>query len=113
MARVDGEWFARNERRHSRSGLRATPLLEYSTGVIPGCAHLAQAWNPYSRWWLWIPGSRFARPGMTVYLTVGPPGGSACARGVPRMRDSNSAVGQESAGRPYLICIAFTALRLC
>ena len=24
-----------------------------------------QARNPYSRWWLWIPGSRFARPGMT------------------------------------------------
>src|SRR6516164_9365702 len=34
------------------------------------------------------------------------------ARG-PRIRASNSAVGQESAGRPYLICIAFTALRLC
>jgi hypothetical protein len=27
----------------------------------------AQARNPYSRRWLWIPGSRFARPGMTVY----------------------------------------------
>src|SRR5260370_20517597 len=26
---------------------------------------LAQARNPYSRWWLWIPGSRYARPGMT------------------------------------------------
>src|ERR1700730_1047319 len=26
---------------------------------------LAQARNPYSRSWLWIPGSRFARPGMT------------------------------------------------
>jgi hypothetical protein len=26
---------------------------------------LAQARNPYSRRWLWIPGSRFARPGMT------------------------------------------------
>ena len=27
----------------------------------------AQARNPYSRWWLWIPGSRrAARPGMTV-----------------------------------------------
>src|SRR5215468_8876471 len=26
----------------------------------------AQARNPYSRWWLWIPGSRFARPGMTM-----------------------------------------------
>src|ERR1700709_269962 len=24
-----------------------------------------QTRNPYSRWWLWIPGSRFARPGMT------------------------------------------------
>src|SRR5260221_9031456 len=27
---------------------------------------LAQARNPYTRWWLWIPGSRFARPGMTT-----------------------------------------------
>jgi len=27
--------------------------------------HLAQARNPYSLSWLWIPGSRFARPGMT------------------------------------------------
>jgi hypothetical protein len=26
---------------------------------------LAQARNPYSQSWLWIPGSRFARPGMT------------------------------------------------
>jgi hypothetical protein len=30
----------------------------------------------------------------------------------PRIRASSSAVGQESAGRPYFICIAFTALRL-
>src|SRR5882757_8233706 len=29
---------------------------------------LAQARNPYSRSWLWIPGSRFARPGMTGVL---------------------------------------------
>ena len=28
---------------------------------------LAQARNPYSLSWLWIPGSRFARPGMTVH----------------------------------------------
>jgi hypothetical protein len=27
----------------------------------------AQARNPYTRSWLWIPGSRFARPGMTRY----------------------------------------------
>src|SRR5258708_994086 len=26
--------------------------------VIPGHASLAWARNPYSRWWLWIPGSR-------------------------------------------------------
>src|SRR5581483_2375197 len=26
----------------------------------------AQARNPYPRWWLWIPGSCFARPGMTT-----------------------------------------------
>src|SRR6267378_5401698 len=30
---------------------------------------LAQARNPYSRTWLWIPGSRSARPGMTKYFT--------------------------------------------
>src|SRR5438105_1670865 len=24
-----------------------------------------QARNPYARWWLWIPGSHFVRPGMT------------------------------------------------
>src|SRR5665213_870543 len=29
-------------------------------------APLAQARNPYSRSWLWIPGSRSARPGMTT-----------------------------------------------
>src|ERR1700736_1811792 len=31
-----------------------------------GMRLLAQARNPYSRSWLWIPGSRFARPGMTT-----------------------------------------------
>src|SRR5260370_23625887 len=25
----------------------------------------AQAGHPYARWWLWVPGSRFARPGTT------------------------------------------------
>src|SRR4051812_14098978 len=30
-----------------------------------GARRLARARNPYSRSWLWIPGSRFARPGMT------------------------------------------------
>src|ERR1700736_1775919 len=34
-------------------------------------------------------------------------------RDPPRIRASSSAVGQEPAGNPYLICIAFTALRLC
>src|SRR6478735_6785547 len=33
---------------------------------------LAQARNPYSRWWLWIPGSRYARPGMTMVGKVRP-----------------------------------------
>jgi len=28
--------------------------------------HLAQAGNRYSLSWLWIPGSRFASPGMTI-----------------------------------------------
>src|SRR3954466_11594553 len=48
-----------------------------------------------------------------TYLTAG---GTAIADGSargPRIRASNSAVGQESAGRPYLTCIAFTAVRLC
>src|SRR6266404_6429832 len=47
------------------------------------------------------------------YRTASAPTGSACTRGTPRLRASSSAVGQESAGRLYLICIAFTALRLC
>ena len=37
-----------------------------------GMRLLAQARNPYSRWWLWIPGSRFARPGMTIYMFDAP-----------------------------------------
>jgi hypothetical protein len=37
--------------------------------VIPGCALLAQARNPYSLQGLWIPGSRYARPGMTNIMT--------------------------------------------
>src|SRR5665213_1147200 len=38
----------------------------YPTAVIPGRALLARARNPYSRWWLWIPGLRqAAHPGMT------------------------------------------------
>jgi len=39
------------------------------------------------------------------------PAGCACALG-PRIRASNSADGQESAGNPYFTCIAFTAVRL-
>src|SRR6195256_1554863 len=39
----------------------------------------AQARNPYSRSWLWIPGSRFARPGMTGY-------GDVCSSIHPRLR---------------------------
>jgi len=31
---------------------------------------LAQARNPYSLSWLWIPGSRFARPGMTPLVSA-------------------------------------------
>src|SRR3954464_6990530 len=33
--------------------------------------------------------------------------------GALRIRASSSAVGQESAGSPYLTCIALTAVRLC
>src|ERR1700733_7028501 len=35
-----------------------------------GMGLLAQAHNPYSRWWLWIPGSRCARPGMTTTVEI-------------------------------------------
>jgi hypothetical protein len=35
-----------------------------------GMRLLAQARNPYSRRWLWIPGSRFARPGMTKVMST-------------------------------------------
>jgi hypothetical protein len=31
---------------------------------------LAQVRNPYSRSWLWIPGSRVARPGMTIHFSA-------------------------------------------
>src|SRR5260370_34171807 len=35
--------------------------------VIPGRCLLGGARNPYSRWWLWIPGSTLTRrPGMTA-----------------------------------------------
>ena len=43
-----------------------------TTVVIPGCA-LTQARNPYSLQGLWIPGSRFARPGMTKEFAVNLP----------------------------------------
>jgi hypothetical protein len=38
-----------------------------------GMRHLAQARNPYSLSWLWIPGSRFTRPGMTWSEVYGRP----------------------------------------
>jgi hypothetical protein len=50
----------------------ANACLELGSRHSPMCKctswmrHLAQARNPYSLSWLWIPGSRFARPGMTV-----------------------------------------------
>src|SRR3979490_3434833 len=48
----------------------ATRTRVYPSSAIslskPATADLdAQARNPYSRSWLWIPGSRFARPGMS------------------------------------------------
>ena len=52
-----------------RSGCRWTGCSDPPDDVIPGCAPLgAQARNPYSRSWLWIPGSCSARPGMTKVL---------------------------------------------
>ena len=39
------------------------------------------------------------------------PAGCAWTPG-PRIRANSSAVGQESAGKPYFTCIAFTAVRL-
>src|ERR1700682_2353518 len=51
--------------------LRWTQLTQLIL-VIPGCASWRRpqmcnctSGNPYSRSWLWIPGSRFARPGIT------------------------------------------------
>jgi hypothetical protein len=41
--------------------IKAEIILFRHSGMRP----LAQARNPYSPSWLWIPGSRFARPGMT------------------------------------------------
>src|SRR5712675_1154230 len=54
---------------------------------------------------------RVRREGKNTHLTAGNAAAEGSARG-PRIFASNSAVGQESAGRPYLTCIAFTALRL-
>src|SRR6478672_6550837 len=58
-------------------------MTNIATTVIPGRAALARARNPYSRWWLWIPGScaachraalradPLARPGMAEnFFTV-------------------------------------------
>src|SRR5712691_6304232 len=51
------------------------PLLpqegDDSIAVIPGCAHLAQARNPYSRPWLWIPGSLVSLAPSDVQLHIG------------------------------------------
>ena len=41
-------------------GSRHSPMCKCTSWM----RHLAQARNPYSLSWLWIPGSRFARPGM-------------------------------------------------
>ena len=55
-----------------------------------------------------VPDFAALHPGYnSAYLAAG----CACAPG-PRIRASNSAVGQESAGNPYFTCIAFTAVRL-
>src|SRR5258708_6556990 len=65
---------------------------------------------------LWPHGSRRAKSAPhhegRRHLTTGNAAAAGSARG-PRIFTSNSAVGQESAGRPYLTCIAFTAVRLC
>jgi hypothetical protein len=45
----------------TRSNTWSSPMCKCTSGM----RHLAQARNPYSLSWLWIPGSRFARPGMT------------------------------------------------
>ena len=50
-------------------------------------APLAQARNPYSRQWLWIPGSRFARPGMT--------GGIDCRDNTAAIRKNRNAAGNQ------------------
>ena len=65
---------------------------------------------------LWPHGSRRAKSAPhhegRRHLTAGDADTDGSTRG-PRIFASNSAAGQESAGRPYLICIVFTAVRLC
>jgi len=55
--------------RFARNDVERCCCLKFVSGASPGChsgmRRLAQARNPYSRSWLWIPGSCFARPGMT------------------------------------------------
>src|SRR6185312_13444462 len=53
-------------------GMFDAGCLMKSILVIPGCAILAQARNPYSLQGLWIPGSRYARPGMTACRGLAP-----------------------------------------
>src|SRR4051794_19834351 len=43
-------------------------LRKFTHDVIPGCALGRRPGIHNPRSWLWIPGSRFARPGMTVGL---------------------------------------------
>jgi len=49
--------------------VRLVAVSKFDTPRHSGMRHLAQARNPYSRSWLWIPGSRYARPGMTVIIS--------------------------------------------
>jgi hypothetical protein len=50
--------------RRPNSGLTRVRLYHCPSRQQP--TWMAQARNPYSRSWLWIPGSRYARPGMTA-----------------------------------------------
>src|ERR1700761_9632854 len=70
--------------RPPRTGSCGTTASKSASAISSGCEvnlarhsgtrFLARARNPYSRSWLWIPGSRYARPGMTVKKALFPIG---------------------------------------
>ena len=64
------EWALRAPHDEHRRSDRANARSPHQNPRHSGMRHLAQARNPYSRSWLWIPGSRCARPGMTTWIAA-------------------------------------------